>query len=202
LALEENFNSSINVSAEFIQENQKLNSSKILKKGGPYTKIDREKRRREVYKLHFEYGYPAIKIAEIMNVNRNTVNGDIDYWYSQVANKHWSLDPINHITKHIESLEIQRTRLREEIDKTKNSQERISIEHLILDIDSKLLQTQFKLYESTSKIYGLATEWLNNWMKKHNNDERFITWFDVISRSEKAYNKVKKILKEDRERGK
>ena len=65
---------------EFFTENknhfQKINLQK--KKGGPYSKHDRDARRNEVYKLHFEYGYSARKIADLMKVNRNTVNGDID----------------------------------------------------------------------------------------------------------------------------
>ncbi len=42
------------------------------KKGGPYTKQEKEDRQIEVNKLHFEYGYSAVKIAEMLNVNRKT----------------------------------------------------------------------------------------------------------------------------------
>ena len=35
------------------------------KKGGPYTKQEQEKRRKQVYELHFEKGFSAIKIALI-----------------------------------------------------------------------------------------------------------------------------------------
>ena len=49
------------------------------KDGGPYTKDERTKRQNEVARLHFEYGYSAVKIAEMMKVNRNTINSDIKY---------------------------------------------------------------------------------------------------------------------------
>ena len=54
------------------------------KKGGPYTKLQLEKRRDEVFKLHFEYGYHAVQIAKLLNVNRNTINEDIKYWCTEL----------------------------------------------------------------------------------------------------------------------
>jgi len=36
------------------------------KKGGPYTKQEREKRQNKVYKLYFEIGHSAVKIAEML----------------------------------------------------------------------------------------------------------------------------------------
>ena len=47
--------------------------------GGPYTKKEQEQRRSKVYNLHFEKGHSAVKIAETINVNRNTINDDIKY---------------------------------------------------------------------------------------------------------------------------
>ena len=45
-----------------------------IKKGGPYTKKEQDERRQEVFKLHFEKGYSASKIFEMLKVNRNTIN--------------------------------------------------------------------------------------------------------------------------------
>jgi hypothetical protein len=61
----------------------------------------------------------------------------------------------------------------------------------------RIIQTQFKISESASKIHDLATEWLNNWMKKNEKEARYLTWFDVIKLSEKAHERVNRILKED-----
>jgi predicted DNA-binding protein YlxM (UPF0122 family) len=55
------------------------------KNGGPYTKKEQEKRKDKVYSLHFEKGYSAVRIAEMINVSRNTVNEDIKYWYAQIS---------------------------------------------------------------------------------------------------------------------
>jgi len=59
----------------------------VEKKGGRYNKKDQEERRRKVHRLYFEYGYSARKISEMMKINRNTINADIKYWYSEIRNK-------------------------------------------------------------------------------------------------------------------
>jgi hypothetical protein len=58
-----------------------------VKKGGRYTKREQEERKLQVYHLHFEQNKPAVKIAELLNVNRNTVNDDIIYWHQQLASE-------------------------------------------------------------------------------------------------------------------
>ena len=76
------------VSQEFLSDNQKLVriiSKSRNKKGGPYNKKDREARRSEVIRLYFEYGYSAKKISEMMKINRNTINGDVDYLHDKIA---------------------------------------------------------------------------------------------------------------------
>jgi len=57
------------------------------KKGGPYTKNEQEQRRKSVRELHFEKGYSAVKISEILGINRNTINEDIKNCYMQMADE-------------------------------------------------------------------------------------------------------------------
>jgi hypothetical protein len=76
------------VSSKFLGENQKFSKSLKNKKGGPYNKADRHARRAEVYRLHFEFGYSAIRIADMMKINRNTINGDVSYWFDKIS-KNW-----------------------------------------------------------------------------------------------------------------
>lgn len=185
------------VEKEFIQENI-ASCKKRHKKGGPYSKQDRKARRNEVFRLHFEYGYPAIKIAEMMKVNRNTINGDIQYWYYQVSKKWKSADPTIWVRRYIERLELQKTRLREELDKAKNIQEKISVERLILDVESKMLQTQLKLLESLRLDHESATKWINDWMKKNKHKDRLSTCSDIFYVSAKSREKIMKIIKDDR----
>jgi len=115
------------------------------KKGGPYTKKQQEKRRNEVYRLHFEFGYPAQKIAGILKVNRNTVNSDINFCYSQLSLDWENRDGKKLIVKQLERFELQRSRLYEELEKCNVLSEKITVEKLILDIDQKISQIVTKL---------------------------------------------------------
>lgn len=194
MALEE-ADTPLDVDAEFIAQNEKLNKSR---KGGPYTKDERDKRMQEVHKLHFEYGYSARKISELMNVNRNTINGDIDYWYSKIHKSTNVFNPEAAIIISIQRLESQRSRLREQLDKTKTFQERLQLERLIYEIDCKILQIHSRLAESVKRVHDLSVEYLNKWLKDNKKEERYMKFFDKISVSEKASEKIEKIIKEDR----
>jgi len=81
------------------------------KKGGPYPKNQQEKRRQQVYELHFEKGYSAVSIANELDVNRNTINEDIKFWQMQFASQFQDQDLGGIILKQIEKLEVQKKRL-------------------------------------------------------------------------------------------
>ena len=191
------------ITDEFIVENknhyQKINSQR--RKGGPYSKHQRDKRREKVYRLHFEYGYSASKISDLMKVNRNTINGDIDYWYSRIIENGNMFDPSYAIMFNLQRLDVQRTRLREQLDKTKTFQEKIALERLILEIDSKILYTHSKLADSTRNLSNHSTGRLNAWLKNHKSDERCYTLLDMFSVSTKAFEKINEIIEQDRTRG-
>ena len=77
-----------------------------IKKGGPYTKKEQEERKIQVYHLHFEENKSAVKISDLLNVNRNTINEDIRYWHSQLANEMKAQDLTAKMTKQIQRMEI------------------------------------------------------------------------------------------------
>ena len=97
-------------------------------------------------------------------------------------------------------MEIQLTRLREQLDKVKNNSERMAIERIIYDINCKIMHTYEKLSQSTYSVHKLATEWLNEYMAKNKKYERYITFFDTITVSDKARQRIKRIINEDRKR--
>ncbi len=193
-------NESLHVTDEFLKQNLKLTKiKKTTKKGGPCSKNDKDKRRDEVYRLHFDYGYSARKIAELMKFNRNTVNGDVDYWYSKILKNVSYIDPERLIIVNLEGMEIQKTRLREQLDKVKNNSERMAIERMIFDINTKILYTYQKLSNSIIRNHDLATYWYNDKMKKENNTRRNLSFFDTISVSKKAHERIRRIINEDKE---
>ena len=193
------------VSPDFIEENRN-NLGQFMPKPrrkGPYSKHDRDSRRNEAYKLHFEFGYSARKIADLMKVNRNTVNGDIDYWYSKIYKNNSIFNPEDTIIVTLQRFESQRTRLRERLAQNPFSyQERIAIERLIYDIDSKILQTHHRLTESTRRLLDESTERINEWLKDNHKPGRYMKLFDKITVSDKGKEKINKILKEDKKHSK
>ncbi|MBM3910972.1 MAG: sigma-70 family RNA polymerase sigma factor [Thaumarchaeota archaeon] len=92
-----------------------------VKKGGPYTKKEQDERRQEVFKLHFEKGYSAIKISEMLNVNRNTINEDIKYWRSELAEE-LNHDVVTWAIEQFHSFESQKNRLVDQLEKEESIQ--------------------------------------------------------------------------------
>ena len=190
----------LEVSKEFLEENMS-NLSQFMPKDrrrGPYSRQEKDSRRNEVYRLHFEYGYSARKISELMKVSRNTLNGDISYWYSKISSNHSVFEPETIIIVNLRRFEIQRTRLRIQIDKTSGFQEKIALERMIFDIDSKILQVYQKLGGSAKRVMDAVTTNLNNEMKNQKKDTRYMLLFDTIAVSIKAKEKIKQIIKEDK----
>jgi len=188
----------IGITKEFIEENQKLDRTRQLSRnGGPYTEHERTKRRNEVFKLHFEYGYSAQKIAEMMKINRHTINCDINYWYSKLSNQWQSGTVEAWYMKQVHRLEIQRTRLLEQLEKQNNFHDQLDLERMIYDIDSRLMQTSMKMYDSRELVHNKAVYALNNLMKDHKLDWSFISGHDLIHVRTKTGDKIKKMIDED-----
>jgi len=114
------------------------------KKGGPYSKKDRDSRIEEVCRLHFEYGYSAIKISELMKVNRNTINNDIKQLYLTLESNWEKTTSVSLLQNHIESVLAQKRRLREALDNTEKFSEKLAIEKMILQVESKINQFQLR----------------------------------------------------------
>ncbi len=54
--------------------------------------------------------------------------------------------------------------------------------------------------ESTHRIHKLGTEWLNDHMKERNEKVRYLTFYDTISVSEEAKERITQIINEDGEK--
>ena len=111
-----------------------------IKKGGRYTKKEQEERKLQVYQLHFEENKSAVEISEILNFNRNTINADIRFWYSQLASKSKLLDIKAKMMRQMHKMEIQRDRFLEYLDEAEKLNEKIKLEKLIFDMDKNLAQ--------------------------------------------------------------
>jgi len=122
------------------------------KKGGPYTKKEQEERKIQVYHLHFEENKSALEIAELLNVNRNTINDDIKYWHQQFAKEFKAQDLTAKMTKQIQRMEIQRDRLFDDLEEVENFDEKIKLEKFVSDVDNRLGQLFSKMISSGKTI--------------------------------------------------
>jgi len=137
------FNQTSDLSVQNLENCQSEFKSKN-KKGGPYSKKDRDSRIDEVCRLHFEYGYSANKISELMDVNRNTINSDIEQLYLTLESNWEKTTSVSLLQSHIESVLAQKRRLREALDNTEKFSEKLAIEKMILQVESKINQFQLR----------------------------------------------------------
>jgi hypothetical protein len=157
------------INQEFIEENKNNNHNLVRhgqnykRKFAPFTRSQRRKRRIEVYKLHFEHGIPGTRIAQMMKVDRNTINNDLKILYSEALNDYnpsdMSLDDI--LQKQLLRLETQRDRLGLYLCDTKDISNKIAIERLIADIDFKLIGAIEKVNHNTSKFWDEIIKGVN-----------------------------------------
>ncbi len=185
----------LNLFSEFIEDQKKLGQTMPKRKGGRYTKHEQTKRRDEVYRLHFDYGYSARKIAEVMNINKNTINSDIDYWYSKITKKTNILNPEDSIVNSIERLNLQRNRLREALDKTVSFEERLKLERLIMESENKIGQMYLKISNSLAHVGNSVVQAIID--IKNSKEPRLMSLFNIFSVTDKASKEIDAIRERD-----
>lgn len=185
--VEHNHEVDFNLNQKNLDED-KQSSSDLVKprhnpkhKFAPYTKSQRRLRRSEVYKLHFEHGMPATRIAEIMNVDRNTINNDLKVIYQKALNDYnadnMSLDEI--VEKQLVRLETQRDRLGLYLCDVKDVNTKISIERLISDVDFKLIGAIEKVNHNSSRFLDEILKGVNEMAEINNISLRYTSLFEL-----------------------
>ena len=116
----------------------------VPKQGGPYTKTEQDDRRRKVYSMYFEKGFSAIKIATELEVNRNTINQDVKFLRSDITQKD-QIKPAIWVLEQKEHLEQQKDRLLELLETTKDFEQKLRVEKIILDIEGKITNLVVKI---------------------------------------------------------
>jgi hypothetical protein len=199
------------INQEFIEENKKINLNLVRhgqnhkRKFAPFTKAQRRKRRMEVYKLHFEHGVPATRIAELMKVDRNTINNDLKILYHEALNDYspedMSLDDI--LQKQLLRLETQRDRLALYLTDAKDINDKIAIERLIADIDFKLIGAIEKIYHNESRFWDEILKGVNKVAEIKKLDLRYTSLFElhkISIDSRKSLNKLREEVLKEKER--
>jgi hypothetical protein len=159
---------------------KKPNLVKPRHKFSPFTRIQRKERRDEVYRLHFENGMPATRIAELMKVDRNTINNDLKILYKKAMkdyNSDMTFDDI--IEKQLLRLETQRDRLLLDLCDVKDINSKITIERLIADIDFKVIGLMERLNQNLAQHWDAVVELVNKIAEKENLKLRYTNLFEL-----------------------
>lgn len=191
----------LDVSQDFIEENKKPKLCTTRQKsGGPYSKGQRRKRRQEVFKLHFEQGLPAIKIADLMNINRNTINEDIKWLYTKMTNDIEGDEFNGYFAKQLVRLETQRSRLFGYLSEVKEMDQKLAIERQLGDMDFRLASMIEKFKQSQLAFWDEVAKKVNQLAESHKIDGRFTSVFELYKISLASRKSLDKIREEaDRE---
>ena len=160
--------------------NQNENIVGHRQKKAPYTKIQRKERRDEVYRLHFDNGMPATRIAELMKVDRNTINNDLKILYRKAIkeyNPDLTFDDI--IEKQLLRLETQRDRLCLYLCDAKDINSKLAIERLITDIDFKVIGVMDKMDQNLVQHWHAVMEQVNKIAEREKLKTRFTSLFEL-----------------------
>ena len=182
------------------QLDQTIPKSKESKKklGGPYPAQARKLRRDEVFKLHFDYGYSARKIAEMMKTNRHTINSDISFWYLQLQKDDEKIDVGDLINKTLYRLETRRVRPMEKLDKTTVLSEYLALEKMLYEIDNKIIQITMKIQTSQQSIYDRTMNMFNDWLGENGYKEKYLLWGQTLKLTTNTLDKLKKEIDSDK----
>jgi hypothetical protein len=163
--------------------NTSLNKPNLVKprqKFSPFTRAQRKERRDEVYRLHFDNGMPATRIAQLMKVDRNTINNDLKILYNKAMkdyNSDLSFDDV--IQKQLLRLETQRDRLLLDLCDAKDINSKITIERLIADIDFKVIGLMERLNQNVIQHSNELIEHVNKIAEKEKLKTRYTSLFEL-----------------------
>jgi len=109
--------------------------------------------------------------------------------------KDWKgIQPEMFVVKQIQSLELLKNRLREYLDNSNDISEKLAIEKMILDTESRIGKINLKLCYSIELVHKNSVKWLNDWMKKNDNDTRYISHGDIVRVPAKKQEQINRLL--------
>ena len=114
------------------------------KEGGPYSKQQQAERRKKVNELYFEKNLSALKIAEMLGVNRNTINEDIKLAYLQTSES-FPDDSILIFLHSIKKMESQRMDIQKQLESESDFSKKIILQKFLFQINNSLTKFYQKM---------------------------------------------------------
>ena len=146
---------------------------------------------------------PATRIAEMMKLDRNTINNDLKILYQKSLNNYnpdnMSLDDI--VEKQLLRLETQHDRLGLYLSDVKDINAKIAIERLIADIDFKLVGAIEKVNHNSSRFLDEILKGVNKVAEIKKLDMRYTSLFElhkISVDSRKSLNQIKEEALKDK----
>jgi len=134
----------------------------------------------------------------MINVNRNTINSDVDFLYSKIIDSTNFIYPENAIITNLSGMEQQKIRIREYLDNYKSLKDKLAIERMLNDVTFRINNTYLKLSDSAQRKFAYIVNEMNNLAEKNHLETKFLTLFDTIIVSPNTQKKIKKLIHEDR----
>lgn len=182
---------------DFVAENQSL-CKPMQKSSAPFNKKERFARRQKVFELYFIRGIPATKIADLIKVNRNTINSDIQFWWSQLG-KEWDYHDVNSwVMRQLKRLESQRARLMTYLENEDSTEGKLSIERLLLDIDNRISQIFINTKYSSDQMVDKSVKLLNEWAGNQKLGKLFLRKTDLTFVADEDYDDIRKKIDESK----
>ena len=103
---------------------------------------------------------------------------------------------VDMLYRHEARLEAQRTRLMDMLDKEKDPDRKLSIERLLLEVDTKLMNVPFNAVSHEIRTDGWLTDRINKFLKKKHINERYVSPNELWTLSKDKYDRVVKIINE------
>jgi len=141
---------------------------------------------------------PATKIAEMMNVNHNTIRNDIRFWWDRLS-KEWNYHDMGSLAmRQMSRLENQRSRLLIYLEVEENIQLKLSIERQIFDIDTKINQYYINTTHVEKVIMDGAVKVINELAAKKKWGQLFMKSRDLVSVADEDYGDIQKMIKKSK----
>ena len=137
-----------------------------------------------------------MKIAEMMRVNRHTISRDIEFGYEELSEQ-WNGSIVSMILKQIHRLEIQRTRLLKQLENQNGFHERMMLERMIFEIDSKIAHMIAKVATTQENVIKLVIEMVDKIRNDSNKKSCWINNEAFYKVSRKTRTKIMELIKED-----
>ena len=142
------------------------------KSTAPDTKLERDSRRQEVFRLHLELGYSGSEIANLMKRNPKTIYSDIHAILKRLYKESKGFDSEDWFIKQLTRLELERGKLvklqeshKEDFDKV------ITVKKLILDIDTKISNLVIRTRDVKEDTQKFMAQVFNQLIEDYNKKE-------------------------------